>query len=131
MNARAVAFLVCAAYSSAQAGTLTTLHTFTGSPNDGSFPGSNVVIGPGGVLYGTTLYGGEAPFCGTGCGTVFSLTPPASPGGRRTKKTLYQFTGGSDGAYPNGVVARKNSVLYGTTQAGGSSRLGTVFSLTP
>jgi len=37
----------------AAAQTLTTLATFTSAPSDGIDP-SGVVIGPGGVLYGTT-----------------------------------------------------------------------------
>jgi hypothetical protein len=56
------------------------LHNF-GSGNDGAFPHSGVVISEGGVLYGTTTYGGGTS-CTFGCGTVYSLTPPASPGGR-------------------------------------------------
>ena len=108
--------------------TETVLYSFTGYPSDGWNPGARVVIGTGGVLYGTTFGGGTS-----NAGTVFSLTPPASPGGAWTEAVLYSFTGGSDGSNPiAGVVIGKGGVLYGTTMfAGGPSASGTVFSLTP
>jgi uncharacterized repeat protein (TIGR03803 family) len=110
------------------------LHEFTGSPSDGQSPNS-VVVGSGGVIYGTTLSGG-ASTCnsfGPGCGTVFSLTPPASPGGAWTEAVLYNFGGyPSDGSYPTANVAiGGGGVLYGTTKIGGENNSGTVFSLTP
>jgi uncharacterized repeat protein (TIGR03803 family) len=167
--------------------TLTILNSFTGS--DGSSPYAGVVIGPRGVLYGTTnggngidgtvysltppasaggawtenvLYAfapGSAPYAGvvmdgagvlygttqvgpivgigcTGaCGAVFSLTPPASTGGAWTESTLYTFVGGTDGVNPNGLAIGNGGLLYGTTSLGGSNicdgGCGTVFSLTP
>src|ERR1022692_45616 len=46
--------------------------------------------------------------------------------------TLYSFKGDPDGAQPQGaVVIGKGGALYGTTCIGGTSRLGTVFELTP
>jgi len=117
--------------------TQTVLHNFTGSPGDGAIPQAALVIGGDGVLYGTTTYGGSGacvpPGSGTGCGTVFSLTPPAAPGGAWTETVLYNFTG-----YPTvgtnpyaGVVVGSGGALYGTTQYGGASGNGTVYSLTP
>ena len=47
------------------------LYSFAGSPNDGANPHGDMILGPGGVLYGTTLGGGPL-----GRGAVFSLTPP-------------------------------------------------------
>lgn len=74
-------------------------------------------------LYGTTLFGGSG--CGSdGCGTIYELTMSG------TKKTLYKFTGGSDGAYPNGLIA-VGGVLYGTAEGGGAKSSGTIFSITP
>lgn len=113
---------------------------FTGK-GDGTYPPSGVVIGSGGVLYGTTIYGGNNSFCGgVGCGTVYSLTPPASAGGQWTETVLHVFSG-SDGAYPyGGVVIGNGGVLYGATEFGGGAGVcsdngakgcGTVFSLTP
>jgi uncharacterized protein (TIGR03437 family) len=110
-----------------------------------SFPAGGVgpsalAIGGGGVLYGATTYGGTAGtallcnFLPSGCGTVFSLTPPASPGGAWTAATLYSFTGRNDGAYPAGVAIGSGGVLYGVGSNGGSSGgggNGVVFALTP
>ena len=108
--------------------TETVLYSFTGQPKDGWNPEARVAIGTGGVLYGTTSFGGGT----SNDGTVFSLTPPASPGGAWTEAVLYSFAGGSDGYGPvAGVVIGKGGVLYGTTMAGGTSGYGTVFSLTP
>jgi uncharacterized repeat protein (TIGR03803 family) len=129
--------------------TETVLYNFTGAPGDGAYPYGSLVIGrePGGrpVLYGTTPYGGSGPCVVSlsyGCGTVFSLTAPASPGGAWTEAVRYNFMGApSDGLYPYAGLVIGNGpggrpVLYGTTGGGsttfgGSSNGGTVFSLTP
>jgi uncharacterized repeat protein (TIGR03803 family) len=125
-----------------------TVYTFTGS--GGAQPESGLTIGPGGVLYGTTQYGG-AGVCATsgytqdGCGTVFQLTPPSLPGGPWTESVIYSFAGiNGDGAAPvAGVVMGRNGSLYGTTLYGGSATsacpasyyviagCGIVFRLTP
>jgi uncharacterized repeat protein (TIGR03803 family) len=123
-----IAFPIALHYSAAQSTgpNLTTLHSFSGS-GDGASPFASLVIGNGGVLYGTTQTGGTA-----GMGTVYSVKPPASPGGSWTETVLHTFTGGSDGASPYaGVVVGSHQILYGTTFYGGSSNLGTVYSLTP
>ncbi len=111
------------------------IHDFVGKIDggggDGSDPRSGVTIGRYGVLYGTTFSGGNGP---SDNGTVYSLTPPSSPGGSWTETVLYDFppVGGGIGAGPyGGVVFGAGEVLYGTTQAGGTSNVGTVFSLTP
>jgi uncharacterized repeat protein (TIGR03803 family) len=105
------------------------IHTFDGPPTDGAQPEAPLAVGPGGVLYGTTYYGGPNacpnPFDGPsfGCGTVFQLTPPASPGGTWGYSVIYNFTGADgDGAIPlAGVVVGKSGAVYGTTSAGGSA----------
>lgn len=107
--------------------TETVLHDF--NVRNGSTPSGGVVIGRGGVLYGTTFYGGKL---GSKSGTVFSLTPPTTPGGPWTETVLHSFGSGSDGSNPAGsLVIGENGVLFGTTVYGGTSNLGTVFSLTP
>lgn len=117
-----------AAQSSSPA--LTTLYSFAG--NGGYGPNGSVVIGRGGVLYGATLGGGTSSACGPGCGTVFSLTPPADAGGAWAETVIHNFALGSgDGAFPNGVVMGADGVLYGTARLGGTSGDGIVFSLTP
>lgn len=107
----------------------------------GTFPASPVVLAPDGSLYGTTANGGG--YCALnnfdylGCGIVFSLTPPTPPATTWTETVLYRFTGGSDGAQPNGLVMT-GGALYGTAAFGQanppcpySSGCGTVFELRP
>ncbi len=109
--------------------TETVLHSFTGAPNRGANPEAGLVIGRGGVLYGTTFAGGVAN--GFINGTVFTLIPPASPGGPWTETVIHSFSG-SDGGNPfGGVVIGGGEVLYGATLDGGTAGGGTVFSLTP
>jgi uncharacterized repeat protein (TIGR03803 family) len=127
--------------------TETTVYQFTGP--DGSYPAAGLTVGPDGVLYGTTSFGGTGS-CSSygeffGCGTVFQLTPPSSPDGTWTLSVLYSFTSlNGDGAYPLAVVVGKNGTLYGTTESGGNfvatcpqpvgrapAGCGTVFELVP
>lgn len=54
------------------------LHGFLGG-TDGALPRSALVFDSSSALYGTTVVGGNG--CGTGCGTVFKMTPPTSTGG--------------------------------------------------
>ena len=42
---------------------------------------------------------------------------------------LYTFTGGADGAYPNGLIQDPAGNLYGTTSNGGADGAGVVFKL--
>jgi uncharacterized repeat protein (TIGR03803 family) len=105
---------------------LTTIYNFMGG-SDGAGPAAPLIIGSSGVLYGTTAHGGTADD-----GTVFSLSPPAVPGGPWTHTLLYSFQGGSDGISPNSrLIVAGGGVLYGTTSTGGQSGEGMVFSLTP
>jgi uncharacterized repeat protein (TIGR03803 family) len=108
------------------------LYNFT-LGSDGGVLEAGVVIGSGGVLYGATTYSDSVSYCGT----LFSLTPPALPGGAWTETTLYSFTGGSDGCFAYSLAIGPGGTLYGTTYGGGASSnclgegCGTVFSLTP
>ena len=103
------------------------LHSFTGSPSDGSYPAGRVVIGPDGNLYGTTAYGGNY-----GDGTVFELTPEA--GGQWNEKLLHSFNGRDVASPVEGLVFDGAGNLYGTTDTGGSGcdgyGCGVVFQLT-
>jgi uncharacterized repeat protein (TIGR03803 family) len=128
-----VAFGVC---RGAEAPSYATVYQFTGylGGPDGSYPIAPVVVGPGGVLYGTTQLGGavNSTTCPQGCGTVFSLTPPAERGLPWTETILYSFTGGSDGYWPSAALTLgADAVLYGTAVGGGASGYGTAFSLSP
>jgi len=103
------------------------LYSFTGGA-DGGNPFGPVLPGAGGVLYGTTRFGGAADY-----GCVFQLTPPAMAGGSWTEQVLYSFSGSPD-AYPiGGVIAGANGVLYGATfgmpQSG--NNYGNVYQLAP
>lgn len=106
------------------------LHSFCSS-GDGCNPISILAIGDGGVLYGTTAEGGIAE--GTGCGIVFSLTPPAVAGDSWTEDILHIFTEGTeDGCHSGGgVTIGAGGVLYGATGAGGAFSDGTLYSLSP
>jgi uncharacterized repeat protein (TIGR03803 family) len=112
--------------------TKTILYNFQGIP-DGYWPSAGrMVMDKSGNLYGTTQFGGSAPY---GYGTVFELSPPSQPGGPWTETILYNFTGGNDGGVPaNGLVADAAGNLYGTTNDGGAygqEGSGTIFELSP
>jgi uncharacterized repeat protein (TIGR03803 family) len=110
----------------------TIIHDFGGG-DDGSQPASPLLPDGTGALYGTTTEGGTGSCDGTGCGTVYMLTPPS---GNRTKwkeTVIYRFQAGRDGAFPSGPLAfDKAGALYGATeQGGGNPGFGTVFKLVP
>lgn len=122
-------------FSITTSGTETTLYSFGGTP-DGATP-SAPLINVHGTLYGTTSAGGlNGSQCSdNGCGTVFSVDPSTG-----TEKVLYQFQGGADGTFPDGLLYA-NGMLYGTTREGGTltgdcstiepfSGCGTFYSLT-
>ena len=109
------------------------LHAFTyAKKSEGSSPAGRLLVGPGGVLYGTTQGGGVGK--NAFGGTVYSLTPQ---GGGYRESVLHYFTGDQhpslDGAHPaSGVVADRAGNLFGTTTYGGTdsgSGYGTVFEL--
>jgi uncharacterized repeat protein (TIGR03803 family) len=79
----------------------------------------------GGMLYGTTQYGGGSSACSGGCGTVFAVTPAGE------EIMLYAFRGGADGANPTAGLIDVGGILYGTTSYGGANNYGTVFTITP
>ena len=118
----------------------TLLHSFGRADGNGpdTQPGS-LILGAGGVLYGTTIASGQGSnACGGDCGTVFSLTPPAASQTAWTYQTLYRFQGGADGEYPsNPLVQDSNGALYGSTRWGGNGTCpdahgcGTLFELVP
>lgn len=107
-------------------GTMTILHTFTGSTSDGANPyGSLITCSTTGGTYllGMTSEGGA-----NGFGMIFSCATTYP----YTFTDLYDFNGG-DGMYPYGdltLVENSNGVilLYGMTSAGGSYGSGNIFS---
>jgi uncharacterized repeat protein (TIGR03803 family) len=100
------------------AGSLTTLHSFSGPPNEGALPFAALVQGSGGSFYGTTALGG-AHFKGT----VFQVDAAGS------LTTLHSFSGSpSEGANPvAALVQGSDGNFYGTTALGGVHFKGTVF----
>ena len=109
------------------AGYVTVLHSFAGG-DDGCNPYAGVTLDANGNLYGTTKFGGGTQrdcFTNT-CGTVYKVTASGN------ETVLYSFTGGTDGAWPEGgVVLDAGGNLYGTTGGGGPDVGGVVFKLDP
>jgi uncharacterized repeat protein (TIGR03803 family) len=99
------------------------LHSFAGG-DDGEGPFAGLVES-GGVLFGTTCYGGTENF-----GTVFRVNTDG------TDFTVLHRFNGFDGANPHGGLVVSGTTLYGTTEEGGSHYIpnisngnGTVFCL--
>jgi uncharacterized repeat protein (TIGR03803 family) len=88
-------------------------------------PQWSLTIDDAGNLYGTTYCDGKHQY-----GNVFELS---LSGGEFTYKSLHEFKGGFDGAYPEGglVLDDSNGNIYGTASAGGASGDGVVFEITP
>jgi hypothetical protein len=78
---------------------LTTLYDFAGPTADGAAPHWGVALAPSGAVFGVTQNGGNGS-CTAGCGTVFSLTPPASGATGWSETVPYAFKGASDGYSP-------------------------------
>jgi len=94
---------------------LTVLHSFNRA--DGFGPMAGVTQGPDGALYGTASQG-----VALNLGTVFRLDAATA-----ALTTLHDFAG-TDGALPYaGVCPGSDGLLYGTTFAGGTADLGTLF----
>jgi uncharacterized repeat protein (TIGR03803 family) len=114
------------------------IHSFKRRPTDGAEP-TGLSIGGNGVLYGTTVNGGEPDH---GRGTVFEFLPPAlSTTGEWEEVLLHKFQGAlhDDGGHPQDwgpLLDPATGKLYGTTQYGGDftnlrcKYCGTVFELT-
>ena len=95
------------------------IHSFAGGASDGAEPiGSLVEVGS--TLFGTTQQGGSASD-----GTVFKINIDGTGFG-----VLHTFTGGaSDGEFPGAGLTFAGGTLFGTTENGGASSDGTVFSM--
>jgi uncharacterized repeat protein (TIGR03803 family) len=103
-------------------GTLTTLHSFTGtgSNDDGAYPyTAPLVEGAPGVFYGTTSAGGT-----NNAGTIFQMTANG------VLANLFEFNQ-TDGQNPYaGLSFGSDGNLYGSTVYGGTNNVGTVFQIT-
>jgi uncharacterized repeat protein (TIGR03803 family) len=103
--------------------TTSVLHTFIGTPTDGSAPEGTLVLDKAGNLYGTTTTGGASNL-----GTVYKMTH-----GKKgwTERILHSFTGAKHGSDPwAGVVLDAAGNLFGTTIKGGNlPGIGIIFEL--
>lgn len=105
------------------AGSFSNVYSFKGGTDgDGPYAGLTNVNG---TLFGTTPKGGGSgcPAYG-GCGVIFELLPNSG-----SEIVVYDFTGGSDGSWPNAALTNINGTLYGATNNNNTNGLGTVFSL--
>ena len=106
------------------------LYSFGQSGTDGTAPAAGVVLGPKGVLFGTTVTGGlyNGIVSPAGFGTIYELIP----GSPWTEKLLYSFDDddNNDGYSPNTDLALDSSGnIYGGS-LGGVNADGAVFELT-
>ncbi len=79
----------------------------------------DLVQGPDGALYGTTVSGGTY-----GLGSIFKVFPDGSG---FTNIYLFDSTTGTQPIQPYGGLVLSSNVLYGTTSSGGTGYLGTLF----
>jgi len=103
---------------------ITAIHDFTHP--EGANPAAALTLGPDGIFYGTTYYGGTSSDGSkeTGYGTVFKITTDG------TLTTLVNFNL-TNGANPfAGLTWALDGNLYGTTESGGSGGNGTVCKVT-
>ena len=106
-------------YKIAAGGGQSVLYSFTGG-DDGGSPVGLLARDKAGNLYGVAQNEGHS-----GAGVVFELTH------KGVYKVLHSFTGATDGADPIGGLALDSAgaTLYGTTNNGGGTNLGTVFKI--
>jgi uncharacterized repeat protein (TIGR03803 family) len=98
---------------------LQTVRFFHGT--DGNQP-TGSILRKGKYLFGTTTGGGSH-----GAGTIYMLNLSTGK-----LKTVWNFTGNSDGGYPQGgLIDDGAGGFYGTTSSGGTSSQGVVYHLTP
>ncbi len=105
------------------------LYSFRGpSYGDGQTPVPGLVMDASGDLFGTTRLGGT-DCVPQGCGIVFEL---ANSSGTYTEKILHRFGAPGDGEVPAApLVMDSAGNLYGTTDTGGATFGGTVFTASP
>jgi hypothetical protein len=93
----------------------------------GNGPINNLTMDAAGNIYGSTP--GTPGINPDHYGMVFELS---LVGNSWTFTQLYEFTGGDDGAFPNGIVAVDSAGnLYGVCVAAGANEEGTVWEITP
>lgn len=126
LNSRFLKIVVAMALASAftilpgQAQSFSVIHAFTNG-TDGAGPLAGLVMDSSQNLYGTASSGGSL-----GYGVVFKMARTG------TESVLHTFAGGeTDGANPQSrLIMDQAGNLYGTTFAGGTAGVGTVFMVT-
>lgn len=104
--------------------TETTLYTFTSGLWG---PQGAVVLDSAGNVYGTAFGGGNLTDCNkAGCGGIYEVSHGSSGW---TESTIYEFTGGSDGAAPFATLLRESSGALLTTTYDGANGVGSIFEL--
>ena len=96
----------------------TNLYSFSGGAASGANPNGSLTL-VGTTLYGTTKSGGSS-----NDGVVFGINLNGNG-----YSNLHSFSGGADGANPDGDLTMANNTLSGWTSAGGSANDGTVFAI--
>jgi uncharacterized repeat protein (TIGR03803 family) len=109
---------------------LNPLYDYAGG-NDGAWSWGRLARAQDGTFYGTTWTGG-----GSGIGTVFQVKPfptaPVTALAPWSETVTYVFTGGNDGAAPQGdLTFDQSGNVYGVTNYGGDAGNGVVYELTP
>lgn len=104
------------AFSMSTSGEEHVLHDFGATKADGNYPGA-ALLDLDGTLYGTTELGNTE-----NTGTVFSISTTGK------EQLLYSFGEfGPSGMQPSASLTNLGGTLYGTTNFGGESSIGTVF----
>jgi uncharacterized repeat protein (TIGR03803 family) len=94
------------------------LYSFYTGPGDAGQPVAALIQGTGGMLYGTSIYGGANTF-----GSIYQTDTTG------TEAALYSFVGSpTDGLNPTaGVIQAGDGNLYGVAPAGGTNNTGILF----
>jgi hypothetical protein len=114
--------------------------------NGAGIPSAGGIVYSGNAVFGTLTVGGSTQNnedCRgktyTGCGAIYSLSPPSAPDGAWTENIIYTFAGSPDGADPMMIMPTANGFIGVTTRGGIPQRVagretvpgcGTVFQLT-
>jgi uncharacterized repeat protein (TIGR03803 family) len=105
------------------------LHRFAKGGLEGFRPLAGL-IDSGGMLYGTTEFGGDVErdfppcfFYGPGCGTVFAINPSGNG-----FSILHSFKGTGGRGIDAGVISVAGT-LYGTAREGGKAGVGVLFTI--
>jgi uncharacterized repeat protein (TIGR03803 family) len=97
------------------------LHSFNVYSQDAIYPSAELAVAKS-ELYGMTYQGGVHEL-----GAIYAVDPKTG-----SETVAYSFPGSAEDGYsPSGRLLNVRGLLYGTTNAGGANREGTVFSFNP